>query len=63
MTKTKQIPDVGECIAYVKGLKYALVARGRGFYMFRDETGQRPEHNREMTWTLGEMREAVRYGC
>jgi hypothetical protein len=63
MTKTKQLPDVGECIAYVKGLGYALVVRRRGFYMFRDITGQRPEHNREMTWNLTEMRDAVRYGC
>ena len=32
MTKTNKLPDVAECIEYVKGLNYALIGRGRGFY-------------------------------
>ena len=34
----------------------------RGRYVFRDRSGQRPLHIRTMTWTLGELRHAVRYG-
>lgn len=57
------LPLVGQCIAYVESLGYKLIGRGRGYYIFRDQTGKRPPHNREMTWNLNEMRHAVRYGC
>jgi len=63
MTKTRQLPDVAECIAYVEGLGYRLKNSGRSWYLFVDTSGQRPEHNREMFWSLGQMRDAVRYGC
>lgn len=62
MTKTG-LPSVQECVAYVEGLGYALVASRRGFYLFRDKTGKRPDHNWEMWWNLNEMRHAVKYGC
>ena len=62
MTPTK-LPSVQECIAYVKGLGYDLIARKRGFYMFQDNTGKRPPHNKVMVWNLNEMRHAVKFGC
>lgn len=57
------LPKVNACIAYVKSLGYDLIGRGRGYYIFRDNTGKRPAHNKEMVWNLNEMRHAVRYGC
>ena len=62
MTRTG-LPSAEECIAYVKGLGYDLISRGYGYYIFRDNTGKRPPHNREMAWNLNEMRHAVKYGC
>lgn len=62
MTKTG-IPSVKECIAYVEGLGYDLVSRGRTYYVFQDNTGNRPSHNKVMTWNLNEMRHAVKFGC
>jgi len=57
------LPKVEACIEYVEGLGYALISRGRTYYIFRDVTGKRPLHNREMVWNLNEMRHAVQYGC
>ena len=62
-TPKKNLPTVHECMAYVISLGYACIERGRGYYVFRDVTGQRPLHNKEMTWNLTQMREAVLYGC
>jgi len=55
--------DVVRCIEYVESLGYSLIARGRGYYVFRDNTGKRPPHCQEMWWNLREMREAVENGC
>lgn len=57
------LPSVQECIAYVEGLGYDLIRRRRGVYIFQDNTGSRPEHNRVMTWNLNELRHAVKFGC
>jgi len=59
----KTLPTVKACISYVESLGYNLISRGRGFYIFRDNTGKRPIHNKEMIWNLNEMRHAVLYGC
>jgi hypothetical protein len=58
-----RLPNVEECIAYVKSLGYDLIKRRRGLYIFRDNTGKRPPHNQEMWWNLNEMRHGVKYGC
>ena len=58
------MPKVGDCIKYVENLGYHLFSRGRGRYVFVcDNKCRRPAHNHQMTWTLGEMRHAVKYGC
>ena len=62
-TKTK-LPSVKECIDYVESLGYKLFLKGKGFYYFEClDKSKRPAHNWEMTWTLGEMRHAVKNGC
>jgi len=62
--KSRSLPKVGECIAYVKSLGYHLSSRSEGMYVFvcNDQT-KRPSHNWRMVWTLGEMRHAVKHGC
>ncbi len=62
MTRTG-LPDVKDCVEYIKSLGYCLINRGRGFYTFEDSTGKRPAHNKVMTWNLNEMRHAFKHGC
>ena len=61
----KSLPKVGECIKYVEslGYKFDSYIGGSGYFfrIIRPET--RPPHNWEMTWTLNEMRNAVKNGC
>ncbi len=63
-TTPQTLPKVGECIEYVKSLGYTYMSYKHGFYYFKiiDKT-TRPKHNWVMSWTLGEMRHAVKYGC
>jgi hypothetical protein len=76
MKSTPQtLPKVGECIKYVESLGYTfhglitikafdgrrICHNGYFFRINRPET--RPPHNWDMTWTLGEMRHAVKNGC
>lgn len=61
---TNKLPKVEDCIAYVCSLGYDVLWRSRGRYCFHAKPGSnRPAHNQIMTWTLGEMRHAVKYGC
>ena len=65
-TKVKSLPSVTECIAYVESLGYNFDSHIHGghSYFFRIKRPEtRPPHNWEMTWTLGEMRNAVKNGC
>ena len=58
------LPTVGECITYVESLGYRIISRRHTCYHFEIiDKSKRPIHNWEMTWTLGEMRNAVRNGC
>ena len=58
------LPKVGECIAYVQSLGYRLIYRRWPCYHFEIiDKSKRPIHNWHMTWTLGEMRDAVKNGC
>lgn len=60
----KKLPKVGECIAYVESLGYRLSVRKQGFYLFEVlDKSKRPLHNWKMSWTLNEMRHAVKHGC
>jgi hypothetical protein len=61
--KTPSLPKVDECIAYVESLGYKLIVRKRGYYVFKDTTGKRPDHNKEMRWNLNELRHAKQFGC
>jgi len=57
------LPTIGRCIIYMDSCNYEFVGKlGRSCYVFRDKTGKRPLHVREMTWTLGELRHAFRHG-
>ena len=58
-----KLPTVTECITYVESLGYKLQYKEFYRYCFKDITGNRPLHNKEMTWDLREMRDAVRFGC
>jgi hypothetical protein len=62
MTKTG-LASASECIAYVKSLGYDLIGRMGARYFFRDNTGNRPPHCKEMVWSLNEMRHAIKFGC
>jgi hypothetical protein len=64
-TKTKKLSTVKECIAYVESLGYTFQRRlSHHKYFFRiNRPETRPPHNWEMTWSLGEMRRAMIYGC
>lgn len=63
-TKIKALPSVKECIAYVEGLGYTFKSRvGIGYFFRINRPETRPPHNWEMTWTLAEMRHAVKHGC
>ena len=63
-TKVKSLPSVTECIAYVESLGYRFKNYFCGGYWFEIiDKSSRPPHNWEMTWTLGEMRNAVKNGC
>jgi len=60
----KPLPKVKECISYVKSLGYRFKNYRLGGYWFEIiDKSTRPPHNWEMTWTLGEMRHAIRFGC
>jgi hypothetical protein len=65
MNKTPQtLIKVGECIKYVESLGYTHRQYRHGHYFFEiNDKSKRPKHNWEMTWTLGEMRHAVKNGC
>lgn len=56
---------VGECIAYVESLGYTFDSyiRNSGYFFRIKRPETRRPHNWEMTWTLGEMRNAVKNGC
>jgi len=58
-----KLPTATECIAYVESLGYKLKYKEFCRYCFEDTTGKRPPHNKEMTWNLREMRDAVTFGC
>ena len=61
---TKSLPKVGECIDYVESLGYDFMGHIPGGYSFQlIDKSKRPAHNWNMTWTLGEMRHAVKNGC
>jgi hypothetical protein len=63
-TKTKNLPSVKECIQYVESLGYKFHGYAHtGYYFEIIDKSKRPAHNWEMTWTLGEMRHAVKHGC
>jgi hypothetical protein len=64
-TKTKNLPTVKECIAYVESLGYNFDSfiKGSGYFFRIKRPETRPPHNWEMTWTLGEMRDAIKNGC
>ena len=52
-----------EGIAYVESLGYDFMDRIPGGYSFQIiDKSKRPRHNWNMTWTLGELRHAVKYG-
>jgi hypothetical protein len=57
------LPTSTACIAYVISLGYACIVAKPGYYLFVDRTGKRPLHNKEMVWSLSEMRHAIKYGC
>lgn len=53
-----------EGIAYVESLGYRLIYRRWPCYHFEIiDKSKRPIHNWHMTWTLDEMRHAVKYGA
>jgi hypothetical protein len=58
------LPTIKQCVAYMDNdCNYDFVGKlGRACYVFRDRTGKRPLHIREMTWTLGELRYAFNHG-
>ena len=61
---SQTLPKVGECISYVESLGYRLLFRCNKVYTFQiTNHTTRPEHNWIMTWTLGEMRNAMKNGC
>ena len=63
-TPIKNLSSVNECIAYVESLGYKLLWRRAGSYAFECiDKSARPKHNWFMSWTLGEMRHAIKNGC
>ena len=63
-----KLPTIAECKAYMDRCNYDCVGVwhkgrfGKRAYVFRDRTGSRPLHIREMTWPLTELRHAYNNG-
>jgi hypothetical protein len=63
-TKIKSLTPVAECIDYVKSLGYTFNGHSYFGYQFHIiDPSRRPAHNHNMTWSLAEMRWAVKNGC
>lgn len=59
-TETAEVVKVGECIRYIESCGWLLKKRARGYYHFRNEKAN--ESQRDMTFTLAELRESYLKG-
>jgi hypothetical protein len=59
-TDVAEVVKVNECIRYIESCGWLLKQRARGYYYFRNENAN--EGQRDMTFSLAELREAYHNG-